>query len=1117
MKRITILLLFIYVASAAQSSPHSKPWTFWYWMYGAVSKEGIKADLQAMKDVGLGGCYLMPIRSSAEKPEYKGKAEQLSPEFWEMVRYAMQQADSLGLEMGIHICDGFALAGGPWITPAESMQKMVFSDTIVTGNPKQLFNRKYGLTLPRPAANQGYYEDIATFAIPLRTGETIQNNRSNRNTQSNQNNQSTQNTPNLQRLPVSFSLLAAVGDAALTMSPTMTRNAKGIFAASEPAWIQYDFQMPQTFRNVEIAANGTNIQAQRMKVEVSDDGISFRKVKQLVPPRQGWQNYDYATTFAFPQTTARYWRLSWTPEGTEPGSEDLDAAKWRPRLGLKDAVFTNLPRIGSWEGKAGLVWRIADETTKAELSDADCVQPDAMIPLQLQGNQVVGVSKYSNRKSSSRNSRLSSSSSKSRLSSHSATQYLILRMGHTSTGYTNATAGGGKGLECDKFSSTIVNKQIDHWFARFDSLARSSSVAPLKYLHVDSWECGCQNWSDNFVSEFKTRRGYDLIPYLPVMAGFPVESAAKSEQVLRDVRLTINELLNDNFFVTVRDRAHQMGLQFSSESIAPTMVSDGLAHYQYADLPMGEYWLNSPTHDKPNDMLDAISGAHIYGKPIVQAEGFTEVRGVWNETPAMVKPLLDRNFALGMNKLFFHVTAHNPWMDRKPGMTLDGIGLFFQRDNTWYREAKGFVDYITRCQDILQSGKPVVDIAVFTGEEMPSRAVLPERLLPMLPGLFGNERVKAEQQRLANIEQPMAESPVGVWHSAGIVDTKDWVNPLRGYHYDSVNKDVLLSAMAMDGYVFLPNGAKYRVLVVPQYNPQSNPTQPIPATYSKEVLNQIDAFRKAGVIVIDRPYQEEDFSRYGMERDIVLPENIAYTHVRKGYDTHIYFLSNQENRERTFTVSFREKTSCYALIDAVIGRRTLYNMPLNSTGRSEIQLSLPAYGSVFVELFNGIVDKQQVPHVPHNLTLQQPWQVEFVENHAKKQVQLPHDWSQDNSSAIRFYSGTAIYRTTFNYKESPSGRVVLNLGEVHDLAHVYLNDVDCGIAWTSPYEVDVTKAIKEGKNNLRIDVVNTWHNALKGLDAGTPPFDGIWTNARYRTKGDSLLPAGLFGPVQFKW
>jgi hypothetical protein len=147
---------------------------------------------------------------------------------------------------------------------------------------------------------------------------------------------------------------------------------------------------------------------------------------------------------------------------------------------------------------------------------------------------------------------------------------------------------------------------------------------------------------------------------------------SRYEQVLKDIRLTINDLVNEKFFKTFTDLAHEQDIEVSHESIAPTFPADGLQHYQYADNPMGEYWLNSPTHDKPNDMLDAVSGAHIYNKNIVQAEGFTEVRGVWNETPAMLKSMLDRNLALGMNKLFFHVTAHNPWMDRKPGMTLDG-------------------------------------------------------------------------------------------------------------------------------------------------------------------------------------------------------------------------------------------------------------------------------------------------------------------------------------------------------------------------------------------------------------------------------------------------------------
>ena len=155
---ITLLLCFV---STSMKADTIRPWTFWYWMYGAVSKEGIKADLQAMKDVGLGGCYLMPIRGVTEKPTYQGEVQQLTPKFWEMVDYAMQQSDSLGLEMGIHICDGFALAGGPWISPEESMQKVVWSDTIIT-----VTSKNQNIPISQPAkGNQDYYEDIATYAI----------------------------------------------------------------------------------------------------------------------------------------------------------------------------------------------------------------------------------------------------------------------------------------------------------------------------------------------------------------------------------------------------------------------------------------------------------------------------------------------------------------------------------------------------------------------------------------------------------------------------------------------------------------------------------------------------------------------------------------------------------------------------------------------------------------------------------------------------------------------------------------------------------------------------------------------------------------------------------------
>jgi len=1011
MKRRQLLFFIFYFLFSVSHADTQKPWTFWYWMYGAVSEAGIKADLQAMKDVGLGGCYLMPIRGAAERPEYEGQADALSEQFWRMVDCALTQADSLGLGMGIHVCDGFALAGGPWITPDESMQKIVFCDTVVSGG-HHLF------LMPKPQHYENYYEDIAAYAIPVR-GKRLE-----------------------------------VRGQRIVTSPEVSVNAKGVYCADEPCWIQYEFDEPREIRNIEIEPSGTNIQCQRMTVKASLDGVIFHTVKQLTPPRQGWQNTGYNTTFSIPPCQVKYVRLEWSPEGSEPGAEDLDAAKWKPVLRLKGVKFGSWPLIDNWEGKAGYVWRLAPETPEVDLPMDDFLRPQDVVAFKMQGDYADVTLPEGT--------------------------WRILRMGHTSTGHTNATAGGAKGLECDKFSRKAVEKQLDRWFGLFINRPNHKAI---QYLHVDSWECGSQNWSKNFAQEFERRRGYDIIPLLPLYAGVPMVGG---EEVLRDIRKTIDELVNEVFFVTVAQKAKEYGVQLSSESVAPTMVSDGMAHYKYVDVPMGEFWLNSPTHDKPNDMLDAISAAHVYGKNIVQAEGFTEVRGVWDETPASIKALLDRNFALGMNRLFFHVNTHNPWLDRKPGMTLDGIGLFFQRDQTWFAEAKPFVDYITRCQTLLQKGRPVVDIAVYTGEEIPSRVLTPDKLVPMLPGLFGAERVASEQKRLANVGQPMEESPVGVRHSANIFDLKDWINPLHGYQYDSMNKDALLT-----------QPFNYKVLVIPQGT-----------LVSKEVKAKIAQLRRQGVQIIDKPYKDSTFEK--ISPDAVLPEGIAYAH-RAGEGFDIYFLSNQTDKEQTFTPTFRQGNEKVAVYDPLTNESTSF----------EGSIRLAPYGSLFV--CYGLAEysqagnnsfpgwEQNVPKVGINTLL---WDISFRESGLVLKGQPLFDWSQHADDRIRYFSGHARYTTTWKLKASevPQGRAWLSFPNVKDIAHVWINGKDCGIAWTAPYEVEITGALKKGKNTIEIEVVNTWHNALRGADQGKAPYEGIWTNAKYRIKGDQLLPAGLLEP-----
>jgi hypothetical protein len=1106
----------------------ARPWVFWYWMNGAVTPAGITADLEAMKEAGIGGAYLMPIKDVENPLAISPPARQLSPQWWKMVKHSMQEADRLGLKLAMHVSDGFALAGGPWITPELSMQHVVSAQTQVTGG------KKLSLALPRPPAVQGYYRDIAVYAYPTPTGSSVST-------------AALKPTITSSLTGENLDLLATPG------------NKKG-FKTSEPGWIQYAFDQPFTCRSIRIRSNGYNYQANRLLVSVSDDGRSFRPLTRLHPPRSGWQDSS-AVTHALPATTARFFRFLYDPAGSEPGAEDLDAAKWKQSLKVSEIQLSGAARIHQFEGKNGDVWRVSERTTAAQLPDAQCVPLGKIINL-------------TNRLDAS--GRLTWAAPPGR--------WTILRMGHTSTGQINTTGGGGRGLECDKFNPAAISLQFDKWFGEAVRQGGPELAARvLKVFHVDSWECGSQNWSANFAAEFRARRGYELLPWLPVLAGVPLQSADASERVLADVRQTIAELVNDKFYVTLRDLAHAKGCTFSAEAIAPTMVSDGLLHYQHADVPMGEFWLRSPTHDKPNDMLDAVSGAHIYGKNIVQAEAFTELKLAWDEHPGMLKALQDRNYALGVNRLVYHVFVHNPWLDRKPGMTLSGIGLFFQRDQTWWKPGRAWVDYARRCQALLQLGRPVADVAVFTGEETPRRAILPNRLVNDLPGIFGPQAVAAERQRLANAGLPLREQPEKVSASANMETADLLVDPLHGYQYDSFNKDALLRlAKVENGRIVLPGGASYGLLVVPgalKRSPDSTAMSPEVAKKLRELvqagatvllnrqpnhspelrdfpqadkqmqqltasLNQAAASQASAVAeaggeapvsspkgrVLGGPYRADSFAALGLARDVTASDasgqrarGIAWTH-RTAPEFDIYFISNQLDSARTINLSLRVAGRQPELWDAVTGETRPATDWQTANGRTLLPLRLDRNGSVFVVFREPAA--QPGAHAGPNWrevqpvqTMRGPWQVSFDAKSGgpAQPVSFPQltDWSQNADAAIRHYSGTAEYRQSFRWKSAKGShqRTYLDLGQVDNLAEVQLNGQPVGIAWTAPYRLDITAALRKGDNQLRILVTNTWANRLSGDQELPADQRRTWTPAPSPTAGKPLLPAGLLGPA----
>lgn len=618
---MVIALLALLVVSAMAYNDEAKPWTFWNWKYGSVSRPGIHADLTGMKNVGMGGIWLMPVREAGECLEFQDGVAQLSPEFWKMMDYSFQLADSLDFDMGIHV-----LPGNPLVLPAESMQKVVWTDTIMKGGKKieglQMWlpeSYKDG-KMQSAGSEGGYYQDIAAFAI-------------------------------------------------------------------------------------------------------------------------------------------------------------------------------------RFKGKTGPAWRNA--TDSAARSEA--VPMTDVLPLKMEGGMVMGV--------------MVNGILQNKLPKGS---WCLLRMGHTSTGQTHATDGKGMGLEVDRFSPAAVKKLFDSWYALLLNRPHGDVVS---YLYIDPREWGSQNWGCQFAEEFKVRRGYDLIPYLPVMAGVPLESASRYEQVQNDIRLTIEELVKEKFFQTFTRLAEEQYVEVSCEPI--------------------------PRADHPDDMFGAVSRAHIYNENPVQAVACTENYSARNGTPALLKPLIDRHLALGINR------------------------FIFQHDIVRHPEARGFMDYITMCQHYLQQGRPVVDIAVF--------------------------------------------------HPSGNPEQKNSYRAPRGYKYDLINKDALLKwNFEYSPKGKLPGNQDYRILVVSQ--PDSS--------LSAEIKAKLEELREEGIVIIDKPYQAKNFSQYGIDPDVILPENMDYAHrlvLEATGRKDIYFLVNQENKERQITATFRTGTSRI---------------------RQIVNLNLPAYGSVFVILSN---------------------------------------------------------------------------------------------------------------------------------------------------------------------
>lgn len=515
--------------------------------------------------------------------------------------------------------------------------------------------------------------------------------------------------------------------------------------------------------------------------------------------------------------------------------------------------------------------------------------------------------------------------------------WTILRIGYTPTGKDNHPATPeGRGLEVDKLSK----EALDAFWNDGMMATVLRDIGPLagKSLNnalVDSYEVGSQNWTPRFREEFRRRRGYDLLPFLPVFAGYVVGSPEISERFLWDVRQTVSELFVENYYGHFASLCRKHGLLFSTEPYGNGTFDD-LAAGGRADIPMGEFWIGGGAHETAKL---AASAAHIYGRKVVGAESFTATpeMGRWLNDPYSMKALGDHIFCLGVNRFIFHRYAHQPWLNVKPGMTMGPWGFHFERTVTWWEQGRAWLKYLARCQYLLQQGRFVADIAIYVGEHQPISA-------PFLPDLRA-----------------------------------------KGYDYDSINKEVLLQATVRNGRVVLPSGMTYRVLVLPDSR-----------FMTPRVLRKVAELVRAGAVVIGPkpekspslsgyPRCDEEVRRLAGEvwgncdgvnvkehaygkgkvvwgKDVVqvldemkvLPDfegspgsRLEYIHRAVG-DTDIYFVSNQRHRTEEVEATFRitgKAPQLWHPDTGVIEPAPVYRV---QGGRTVVPLRLDPAGSVFV-------------------------------------------------------------------------------------------------------------------------------------------------------------------------
>ena len=1032
-------------AGFAEPPAEARPLVFWQWVNGNVTHEGIRLDLEWMQRIGLAGALWFdagfrtpPVPQFVEKRIGFG-----TPEWAQAIRFAASEARRLGLELGAQSSGGWSVSGGPMVPPEQAMKKLVWSETIVTPTTP------LSSTLPAPPSNSGPYQDLPideSFREPARSASVAV---------------IAYRLPQIEQTELPRPVLGGVANASLLDDQCYSATTDLVPDAQGNASLSVTFAPGAVPRALTISARGP---LPRAHVEASNEGLHFRSVAELPGPSA---QAAPASTYVLPESSGTHWRIRFT-------------GMTRP-LSLAEVRFEFGARIDRAQEKAGY-GVLADNVPSNVAMPANLViDPHNVIDLS---EKLAADGTLSWRPREGR--------------------WAVVRFGWSLTGRRTVPATAESiGLEVDKLDARAVRAFADAFYDRFAKAMGDAGA--LRIALTDSWEAGQQNWTPAMFEEFSARRGYALHAWLPVLTGRVVGDVARSERFLADYRRTIADLVADHHYGVLTQVAHERGMTTYAEAAGtdlPTIV-DGIQAKSRVDVPMGEYWFYPEDGvPKPNhvaDVREAASAAHLHGRNIVAAEALTTLgEAPWATGPAQLRRIVDRFFAEGINRVVLHTSAHQPFTDRKPGITLRQYGQHFTRNETWAEDAGAWVQYLARTSWLLQQGRPVADVAVFLGDDAALSPPFDRPGYPRRFAGFDHDFVNGESLGRLRVKERRLERPDGGGYRALVIAphvrrmSLSTMTKLREWIADG---GVLIGSKPL-GAVGLKHDAEVLALADEIWNGRAN-------VHVDQGLE--DVMRKEKL--------PPDFDVVGMGR-------LHWTH-RATRDTDIYFVSNQGTAAFDGTVQFRVRGRRVEAWDATDGSTSpmSYSIGDQTTG---VRLQLAPFTSRFI-VFSGRSPGPEfvAPRKTRSVlsTLDGPWTVEFLDGQgapARLPLQALISWPESTDPAIRYYSGRAKYTQTFSLPKAwraAGQRVELDLGVVGELARVRINGQDLGVLWSAPLRRDVTHALRAGENQVEIIVTNYWANRLIG-DEQPGATRVTFAPVRPYTASSPLRRSGLLGPVR---